>query len=63
MNELLISVLLATMAVLAIGAVLLLGLIALAGIERPRDMGLTQRLLCRLSFDRLGCCDVAGRAG
>jgi len=63
MNELLISVLLASAAVLAIGAVLLLGLIALAGIERPRGAGWMQRFLCRISFDRLGCCDATGRAG
>lgn len=63
MNQLLISVLLATAAVLSFGAVLLLGLIALAGLERPQGAGWTQRILCRLSFERLGCCDAAGRAG
>ncbi|WP_397473541.1 hypothetical protein [Pusillimonas sp.] len=63
MNQLLISVLLATAAVLSFGALLLLGLIALAGVERPLGAGWTQRILCRLSFDRLGCCDVAGKAG
>jgi len=61
MNELLISVLLATAAVLAGGIALLLGLINLASYERTEEAGLTQKLLCRLSFDRLGCCDAAGR--
>ena len=63
MNQLLISVLLATAAVLTFGAFLLLGLIALAGFERPQTSGLIQRILCRVSFERLGCCDAAGRAG
>lgn len=63
MHELLISVLLASVAVLAIGAVLLLGLIALAGWERPSGKGWAQRIVCRLSFGRSDCCDAAGRAG
>lgn len=64
MNQLLISVLLATAAVLSFGALLLLGLIALAGFERPQTTGLMQRMLCRMSFERLGCCDAAdSRAG
>lgn len=63
MNQLLISVLVASAAVLSFGALLLLGLIAFAGVERSSDASWTQRILCRLSFDRLGCCDVAGKAG
>ncbi|HUH86554.1 MAG TPA: hypothetical protein VL003_00690 [Pusillimonas sp.] len=65
MNQLLISVLLATVAMLTGGAVLLLGLITLAGYERsePGETGWIRRLLCRLSFERFACCEAPGRAG
>lgn len=63
MNELLFSVLMATAAVLSFGALMLLGLIAFAGVVRTAGSSWTQRVLCRLSFERLGCCDVAGKAG
>jgi len=64
MNQLLLSVLLATAAVLTGGAVLLLGLISMAAYERNEDeAGFVQKMLCRFSFDRVGCCDPAGKAG
>lgn len=65
MNQLLISVLLAAAAVLTGGAVLLLGLIMLAGYERSDDVqpGWMRKLVCKMSFERFGCCQAADRAG
>lgn len=61
MNQLLLSVLLAAMLVLFGGAVMLLGLIAVAGHERAEDeVGLMQKILCRLPFYRGDCCEPAG---
>ena len=62
MNQLLISVLLASAAVLSFGALLLVGLIAFAGLQHSSWLGWTRRLLCRLSFERLGCGDVTSKA-
>lgn len=61
MNQLLVSVLAATAAVLSFGAMLLLGLIALAGAFRPEGAGWLQRILCTISFNRIGCCDATGK--
>lgn len=59
MNNLLVSVLLTTFAVLAGGAVFLVLLLALAGIGRPRFLGWSQRSTCQLSLDCLDQCEAA----
>lgn len=59
MNNLLVSVLLTTFAVLTGGAVFLIILLAFAGIERPMFGGWAQRPACRPSLDCLDHCEAA----
>ncbi|KAA0911850.1 hypothetical protein [Pusillimonas sp. ANT_WB101] len=59
MNDLLLSVLLTTFAVLAGGAMFLVALLAIADFELPKIIGWMHRTKCRLSFDCADRCEEA----